>query len=440
MLKYKLIISFLFLLYISIGIGRMANAEVNLEILLQAVYDNSPGIKASEKGIERFMLEQNRSKYNFFPDLQFDYRNRNNRGLFVDPSTNILSRDIVFGNHAFLSSEITIFNGFYNHHYRELSRVRVEVAELRTELEKQSIARKVAVAYFTIGLLKEEISRLEKLIEQYSLLERFTSARVESGLLHSRDIALIRAEVAEINYKILESRIMIDNQVIFLQQNSGLSGWEAEDLEFDSFFEMLEEIDDLTAPVDADASQIPIVSYYEALERAAGYSLKMRRAESYPSLKAEGIIGTRTSTLGEDPFSSQFSNNNYQQIGLLLNVPIFNRLHYKTAIEQAKVDIEVLAYEKQAVTDAFQLELTALGSSLNLLKRRLEVYEVRSEALEMQYEFIFEKFHRGLSDILDLSQIRHDLTELQSDKLQTQIELLKKTIDMNFLKGEIYFD
>ncbi|HLZ89969.1 MAG TPA: TolC family protein, partial [Puia sp.] len=73
------------------------------------------------------------------------------------------------------------------------------------------------------------------------------------------------------------------------------------------------------------------ISRYDLLKARAGY---------LPILTASGTLSSSYYSRTADAYFKQLDNNFFQQVGVSLSVPIFTRRSVKTAVENAKIEVE----------------------------------------------------------------------------------------------------
>lgn len=398
----------------------------SLDDLLRSALENNQEIDIAGLKVTQADIALNRAFYQFFPDLNVELGNANNRGLFIDPSTNVLTREFVYGTHAEVNTEVVLFRGFYQQRNYTMNRRMLEAASWIERIEQQRLFRKIVLDFYSISLLKKDILQREAYLNELEDLNRLVSSRIQTGLTHPRELSLIRAEFADVELQILENQLEIDELTESLSYFTGI---------FPLTPDLLEEADDKELQTEESAAPNPVLAYHAALIEVAEARIHMSRAAGMPKLSLEGAAGTRTSSLSEEAFGSQLSDNNYQYFGVKLNIPVFNRFHYRSNIEKAKASLEISKLENQIVARDFALEIEKIRRNIQLLEARLTTLEKRESAYREQLEYKIEQFRNGLVDVLEINHFSRLLNETGTKSLKTQIEILSAQLDLALLLG-----
>jgi outer membrane protein len=125
----------------------------------------------------------------------------------------------------------------------------------------------------------------------------------------------------------------------------------------------------------------------------AHVDLQLARSGYLPTLQGAGAIGANHS--GGDPgILQQLDNSFYQQIGLTLSIPIFNRRVNKTNVEKAKIQIEQSELDRKNIRNNLSLTVeqafvnveNAQGqydASVEQLQYTKESYRIADEQLKV---------------------------------------------------------
>jgi outer membrane protein len=140
------------------------------------------------------------------------------------------------------------------------------------------------------------------------------------------------------------------------------------------------------------------------------------------------------------PTSEQITNNQYKQVSLGLNVPIFNRWQVQTNINKAKLDLQDAEYQYENAVLIMQQTLqqyhTEALAALDNYRSAQESVANSDEA----YRFALEKFRVGTGTSLELQQARSQLYESASDMISSKYVLIFYTKILDFYMGkEIVF-
>ena len=162
------------------------------------------------------------------------------------------------------------------------------------------------------------------------------------------------------------------------------------------------------------------------LEKSKELMLKLEKSKALPSLAAQLNFGYNSFANQFDFLNSTQKWNNFSNVGVGLNVPIFSSLgrsartqQAKIALEQAKTDVTEteqklkLQFEKAKSDYEFSIEQLATSkSNLNLAER-----------IENKNQI---KFKEGLSSSFDLTDAQRQLYSAQQTYLQAMLDVINK--------------
>ena len=162
------------------------------------------------------------------------------------------------------------------------------------------------------------------------------------------------------------------------------------------------------------------------LEKSKELMLKLEKSKALPSLAAQLNFGYNSFANQFDFLNSAQKWNNFSNVGVGLNVPIFSSLgrsartqQAKIALEQAKTDVTEteqklkLQFEKAKSDYEFSIEQLATSkSNLNLAER-----------IENKNQI---KFKEGLSSSFDLTDAQRQLYSAQQTYLQAMLDVINK--------------
>ena len=162
------------------------------------------------------------------------------------------------------------------------------------------------------------------------------------------------------------------------------------------------------------------------LEKSKELMLKLEKSKALPSLAAQLNFGYNSFANQFDFLNATQKWNNFSNVGIGLNVPIFSSLgrsartqQAKIALEQAKTNVTEteqklkLQFEKAKSDYEFSIEQLATSkSNLNLAER-----------IENKNQI---KFKEGLSSSFDLTDAQRQLYSAQQSYLQAMLDVINK--------------
>jgi outer membrane protein TolC len=203
----------------------------------------------------------------------------------------------------------------------------------------------------------------------------------------------------------LESELIITDQLSVLTQNN---------------------IDLVLLKKEFDAKNTIDYKIGKNLEKSKELMLKLEKSKALPSLAAQVNFGYNSFANQFDFLNSTQQWNNFSNVGVGLNVPIFSSLgrssrtqQAKIALEQAKTNVAEteqklkLQFEKAKSDYEFSIEQLATSkSNLNLAER-----------IENKNQI---KFKEGMASSFDLTDAQRQLYSAQQIYLQAMLDVINK--------------
>ncbi|MEM9895099.1 MAG: TolC family protein [Bacteroidota bacterium] len=383
---------------------------------------------------------------NFFPSfsasINYDFTSGNffdinAAGRLVSATTSTSNPNV--------SSSVTLFNGFANHHNLKQSISSEVSADAAIENQRLNVRANILSFYLDVVLNKENLKIAKERVELLqSQLDR-EEKRVSVGVGNLDAVYNLRSELSNERQNLINADNLVQSSKLTLIQAMQLdpqNNYEvvSSDVEDRALLDKIDPFEQILA----EALNVnPSIKSAEADKTAAQYTFKAAAAQRFPSITAFGRIGSRYSTNGapnpetgdNDPnatFREQFDFNQFEYLNFSLNIPIFDRWRTNTDIQVAKVGTYNAELDYQ----------DALISVTNLVQRAYldmlnaqTAFSSAQENLEAQrsiFEFIKKRFETGNTDFnaYQESLINKNRAELQLINAKYSIVFRKRILDL----------
>ena len=139
--------------------------------------------------------------------------------------------------------------------------------------------------------------------------------------------------------------------------------------------------------------------------------------------------------IGPVPFGEQFDRNAGHNIGLRLNIPIFNGFTARNRVERSKVNL--LRSQNQLEQEKLNLENT-INQAYNNAEGAYKFYEAAQKtelARRKAYEDAVNRFEAGVMNIFDFNQIKQRFEAAASDVVRAKFDYIFKLKVLEFYFG-----
>lgn len=405
------------------------------------VKQNRLNVQLAEKDVEI-------SKGNFLPDLNASSSAGFSSGLSPD-QTGVLKNTQNFNSSFSLSTRGTIFNGFRNLNQKKQAQLNVKGSELDLAKIENDISLNVVNEYLNVLFAKEnlEVATVQAEISKKQI-ER-ARAQFEGGVIPKGDLLNVESTAAnDVQNVVLQENTLS----IALLRLSQLLQIPSKDFNVADI-----EVGSPSAALLYDNSNVvyeKALSIWPDIERAkldlnnADLSIELEKSAYLPNLSYS--IGASSSYFHQfnnlfpgqsnDYFFKQAKDRIRYNLGLSLNIPIFNRFQTKNRVAKSKINKEVsqLALENKKLQLQQEIESAFLDA-----KAAAKTYEAAQVSLEAQKEAFKNaqvSYDYGSMTQFDFDQVRNRLVNAEGAMIRAKYDYVFKTKVLKFYYGESIVD
>jgi len=399
------------------------------------------------------------AKGNFLPNLVTDVGNSMSFGLTTGRD-NINSSAERYGLSLDLRAGGVIFNGFRNTNTYKQAQLGVESSKLDLQKIVNDISLFVVNGYLNVLFAKENLTVAKVQYEISKNQIEAAESRFKSGVIPKGDLLNVESTAATNLQSLIAQENALDLAILNLTQ---LLQIPAEGFDI--------------SPVDVGTPSANLFyknsnSVYEkSLERMpeivraklaidnAGFNIELSKGAYLPTLSYSLGLGTRyITTLGEPDYALFFNNLGVQieedhrfskqllkdnlnyQVGVSLNIPIFNRFQTKNRVAQSVINKEI--FETRLESEKLTLQQTIEQAFLDV-KTALKTYEAAKISLASQQEAFKnaqERYNFGVMTLFDFDQVRTRLVNAEATLIRSKYDYVFKTKVLQFYSGDLSLD
>jgi outer membrane protein len=149
-------------------------------------------------------------------------------------------------------------------------------------------------------------------------------------------------------------------------------------------------------------------------------ALEIAKAGLLPSLSLSASLATGNSSLASENYATQLGNNFYQNAGLSLNIPIFNKKLVKSSISKAQIGIETakLSYAETQTNLLTEVETAYLDAVS--AQSRFQAANEQLKYMLVSYSLVEEQFNLGMKNTVELLTEKTNYLTAQQEYLQAK--------------------
>lgn len=459
-------------------VGARSQEKWTLRRCVEYAVANNIQVRQADIQARLAAITARQSSASRWPTLNFTNSEGLQFGRSIDPATNLFTNQQIKFSQFQLGSNVTLFNWFSRKNTIEGNKLEQQAAEANVERLKNDISLNVAAAYLQALLARERI-RISK-VQLNTTLEQLNNTRklVLAGSLPELNVAELEAQLSRDSSNLIEAET---NYLTNLLQMKLVMNMDPA-LPFDLDTPPVEQI-----PVEPLAALQPDAVYGLAVQnlpqqkvnalrtQSLQHLVKASRAQMYPTISAFGGVTTSYSSalkrlpkganipiiipigftgsgsptnpnvFAETQVPSDYQKATFlrqldyqlrQNIGLSLNIPLFNGYQSRANWERSKLNLR----NQQLQTERDNLQLkqdiyNAYNSALAAYQRFIAAQKAVKTA-EYSYELSRKRYEAGLLRTIDLITNQNNLFRARIEVLLNQYDYVFRMKVLEFYKGE----
>lgn len=348
-----------------------------------------------------------------------------------------------FNNSVGVSADVLVYNnGRLEKNVRKLQ-FDVEASQYDIEAMKNDISVQIAQQYLTALLNKEIVKISQSAVENAK--KQHDRAKITTQVGTTAQTVLAEAEAAWAREKqnLKTAEVNVGRALFAIAQLLQLSDYKDFDVEnvdipeaLDSQLVTVDEV--LTKAYDVQ----PQIKAAESRIRSAEAQTEVSKTAYWPTLTASAGLNTFYNKqfnvlpgVVQRGFFEQYSDQFGQNVGLSLNIPIFNKGKTKLQVEQSKLNESVskitLEQQKQTVRQNIQKAQFDADANYESYLAALEAEKSSKLALD----FADKSYAAGKSTIYDVNVARNNYANAQGSVAQAKYNYLFSLKLLNFYAG-----
>lgn len=175
--------------------------------------------------------------------------------------------------------------------------------------------------------------------------------------------------------------------------------------------------------------------------KATDANILIAKSAKYPTLSLNAGLSTNyyktlNGNFKQDSFGSQLKNNFSQNIGLSLNVPIFNRYSTRNNIRSASIDRENQQLALDNVKKSLYKEIQQVYYNVIAAEAKYTKSLQAEETSKAAFDLTQAKYENGKATITEFNESKNNLMKAESDLVQARYELIYQKALVDFYRGK----
>ncbi len=459
---------------------------LGLEVCIDYAIKHNLDVKSQKLTIASNESNLKQSKFEQMPSLNAYIGNQYTWGRSFDVYTNAPIKQLVNSNNFSLNGEVTIFNGFNLQSKKKKAHKGLQIAESSLKYIQLELKLKVLDAYLQVVYNFEQLKNVQNQLSNTDIEIEKSKELINVGTLPEGHMFELLAQKANYQLKVVEQKDQYQYAMIQLKQLIHFPLNQPFDVEYFSIDTMntylpientieifnhtkywfpsinranlaLEEADlDIKIAKSAYLPKITLnysfSSYFSSAQVDQLTTVYSNEHEVIPigfvnSTSPQGGVSKNTvytevpitsTSINKFNFWDQLGDTQNKNIGIFLNIPIYNKHRYKNEVNQTKI-------QKELATIAFEREkntlLIAIENAYQDLNSAINLYKARKKALETikeNFRIVEQKYVLGIINVTDFTTTQNKLYAAEADFIATKYQLyFKQKILEAYKNGDI---
>ncbi len=413
------------------------------------------------------------SKMALLPNINGSANQVYNYGKTIDMFTNTFATEKVQSNNFYLSSGITLFNGFQLLNTIKQNQYDAMSSAYSLDKFENDISLNIATAYLQILYNQELLEISKNQLEITTQQVERTKKLVDAGTLAKGSLLTMQSQAAGEELQLVSAQNQLDLSYLTLIQLIDLDSPKDFTIE-KPIIEMAPDVSFLTEPIQIYEKSLTILPEIKSAElkvKSAYTGLSLARGRISPSLSLRGSIGTGYSgastryngftTNGQDiigytsesipvpvvkphidyniekiPFNDQINDNINKSIGIYLTIPIFNNFQVKNTISASKINLKNAEYNLDLTKNNLNKSIYQAYADAKAALKKYYATLKAVEAMEESFKYTQQKFDVGMVNSIDYNDAKNKLVKAKSDLLQAKYEYVFRIKILDFYQGK----
>ncbi len=303
-----------------------------------------------------------------------------------------------------LASSMVLYNGGYINQDIRQKNLEIQQANLSVLQNINNITLEIVQDYLAILLAKENVVYIQDLVNTSRAQVDQGKKEYDAGSIAKNAYIELQAQLATDKYNLVTAQSAVRQNKLLLKQLLQLPYQDSFDVVNPDTIVSREAVPTLDTVVGIALRDRPEIKSGQIGIDVSRYDLSKAKTGYLPILTASAELSTGYSNNSTDDYTRQLDNNFFQQVGLNLSIPIFTKRSVKTAVEEAKIEVEESKLNlvnaqtllAQSIEQAYISVINAQGqydAAVEELRANQETFRIAGEQLKV-----------GASNIVDYLQ------------------------------------
>jgi outer membrane protein len=411
----------------------------NLEQCLEYAVNNSYEIKRAELELNVKDVNLQQAKENCLPNLNAEGTHKYLYGRSLNMVTNSYGTEKTISQDWYLSSRVSIFNGFVYKNTVQKSILEKELGTENLQYAMDDLKLRIMAVFFEILYNEEQVANAKNQLETSLKQKEILNELFKSGKIAEGKIFEITSQIEKERYVLLKNKNTLEASYLNLYQLLNIKN-----AEFDITYLVPDSLTLENFNVDSvyarTIERLPQIKSIEKQQEIASVNLEIQKGNKLPSLSLFGNVGTQysnrsTKFIGLDnngmrlysaeyPYHEQLFDNWNASLWLSLEIPIYNRGVVRSNIMKAKIAVKDVEYNLLNQKDLVYLEVVKAYQDVVATYNSYLAAKEALHAATVNLDNAYERMTAGLITTTEYNTIKTEHSKTESSVIQEKYSYL----------------
>ena len=401
-----------------------------MEECLQYSETHNFSLQSSNINISTSELNLKQAKLNIAPTVSATATQNVNYGNY--------EKSVGWGGNYGINAGMTLFNGLSNANKIKQSKLGVEQSELQLESNKNNIRVAVIQAFLSVMMNEELLNYQQQVLTSSNEQMEQGKQRLEVGQILESDYKMLQAQYTSDLYNIENTKNNIQTNYLTLKNLLSMDPSTQLSIVLPDSATLFKSLDlpSLQELIDRSTNYLPELKMSENDITSAEYDVKIQKANFYPTLSASAGISTGYNgsnlTSPNTGWGTQLWHGLGENIGLNLNIPIYQRGSIRNNVKMAQYRVEQLELEHKETEYQVHQDLQKSYLDVASAQNDFIAAEAKSDAYLANYKTYSLRFTYGSVTAVDLIQQQTNFLNQLNSYMQAKYSyvLRRKILDV----------
>ena len=338
-----------------------------------------------------------------------------------------------------ISVQMPLFQGLNIYNTNKSNALNLQASIQDLESAKRDLSLTIMAYYMDVVYCKELKGVAERQLELSQTQHERTQELYAVGKVPESNVYESAAQVANDRASLTEAENNLMLRLLDLTQAMEIDDLEGFDVVAPEVF-MTDEDLPLATPqttIEHALNHQPRMQAAQLRLEQAYYDLKAAKSAWYPSLSfyggySNGYYNYFSNNTANVPLSQQLQTNGRTQLGLSLNIPIFNGMQTKYRVKMTELGIDNQQLNIENTSKQLKKEIQQAYYSAVAAKQKYVAADNSLKSSQLAYEYALAGYDAGKSTLMELNESKTRLYKAESSLLQAKYEYLYRCKVMDF--------